>query len=98
MMNADLQRLFTEQGETATVAGQANVQVVANSRGEGGIVDDMGIMPEADLELIIRPSALSVTPAKGSLVTFKSKNYRVDNIRRDQDDNAISLFCTDVSQ
>ena len=97
-MDLDLAFIFSEQGDTATVQGQANVSVVATSRNQNQQNDDMGIMPMANVELTIRTVTLSVTPTVGGLVTYKNKVYRISNIQNDQDENAIVLQLIDNAQ
>lgn len=97
-LDADLQRAFYEQGETATIMTQSNVPVVADARTRGGDADDLGIMPTADLVLTVRTSGLTVTPVKGATVVFKAVTYRIDQVQQDQDDNAILLYCNHLSE
>ena len=97
-MDIDLAFIFGEQGDTATIQGQANVPVVATSRNQNQQNDDMGIMPMANVELTIRTVTLSVTPTVGGLVTYKNKVYRISNIQNDQDENAIVLQLIDNAQ
>lgn len=98
LMDLDLQFIFGEQGETATVAGQANVPVVATAANRNQQNDDMGVMPMANVELSIRTAALSIVPNVGQLVTYKNKVYRISNLQENQDGNLIVLQLIDDAQ
>jgi hypothetical protein len=91
MFNGDLGVAFTELGETATIQTQANVPVVPHVESAGNTVDDMGEMPTAALMLVVRSLSLTVTPAIGGLVVYKTRNYRIEDIQRHQGERAITL-------
>jgi hypothetical protein len=91
MFNGDLGVAFTELGETATIQTQANVPVVPHVESAGNTVDDMGELPTAALMLVVRSLSLTVTPAIGGLVVYKTRNYRIEDIQRHQGERAITL-------
>jgi hypothetical protein len=91
MFNADLGVAFTELGETATILTQTGVPVVPHMESQGNTVDDMGELPTAALMLVVRTVSLTVTPAIGGLVTYKARNYRIEDIQRHQGEQAITL-------
>jgi len=97
-MDLDLAFIFGEQGETATIAGQANVPVVATARNRNQENDDMGVMPMANVELTARTSTITGSPQIGNLVTYANKVYRISNIQEDQDGNAITFMLIDDAQ
>lgn len=97
-MDLDLAFIFGEQGETATIAGQANVPVVATARNRNQENDDMGVMPMANVELSVRTASLQGSQSIGDLVTYANKVYRISNIDDMQDGNLRVFFLIDESQ
>ena len=91
MFDADLVKAIAEVGETATIQTQANVPVVPHTESGGVAVDDEGLMPTAALMLVVRTAALTVTPAEGGLVVYKTRSYRITDIQRHQSEKAITL-------
>ena len=98
MMDTDLTTAFADQADTATVLTQADVPVVASSMYENQSVDDTGQMPLADLSLVIRTAALTVTPAINGTVVYLKRTYRISGIERHPDQNAITLMLQHVTQ
>lgn len=98
MYDTDLAFAFAEQGETATVAGQTNVPVVAGMGFVSESGDDIGMMPGQDMSLTIRTATLNAIPVVGtSLVTFRTKVYRITGVDTHHDQNAITLALRHVS-
>jgi len=98
MFDGDLQHAFGQLGETATIQTQTSVPVVPHVESGGVEVDDSGLMPVAALMLIVRTASLTVTPAVGGLVAYKSRNYRITDIQRHQGEQAVTLVLVKDSQ
>jgi len=98
MFDRDLIFAIGEVGETATILTQANVPVVPHVESGGVAVDEEGLMPTAALMLVVRTTALTVTPLVGSLVVYKTRNYRITDIQRHQTEKALTLVLVKDSE
>lgn len=90
--------MFGELGETATISGQAGVNVICSDVNQNHSTDDMGVMPEANLEVRVRPSTLNATPQLFDTVTIRNKTYRISNIDESADENELILYLIDDAQ
>ena len=80
----------TDFFETATI-GSTNYDCIATSAlSAGSMVSEIGDAPEADIALIFK--AAVPVPALGSLITFRSVQYRVSRVSPDSAGVSFTVF------